>query len=81
MHILLIVLGLLLMLFGGGCTLVFAVLGVGSPANFLGDMSLLLSLWLPLGLAPLVGGFFLVRVGLKADRDRKARPPPPEEKV
>ena len=61
MHIFLKSIGLLLMLFGGGCTIVFIAVD--------GD-SELLWLWLILGLAPLVRGLFLFRYGLKRDRER-----------
>jgi hypothetical protein len=69
MHVLLIVLGLLLILFGGGCTIVF--MGMGGDSEFF-------MLWLVLGLAPLVGGYFLFRHGLRRDREkRKAAAAPP----
>ncbi|MDO8353084.1 MAG: hypothetical protein Q7T14_06445 [Aestuariivirga sp.] len=66
MPILLMILGLLLILFGGGCTVIF--LGVGAETDFLW-------LWLTLGVAPLVGGFFLVRYGLRLRRERQAQLP------
>jgi hypothetical protein len=83
MHVLLIILGLLLLLFGGGCTVIFVGLGLQDPSSMLGDMALLLQLWLPLGLAPLIGGFFLFRHGLKLKRERsktRMQPPNPAEK-
>lgn len=72
MHVLLIVLGLLLLLFGGGCTLIGLFMVVQEPQNILPDMALLMSIWLPFGLAPLVGGYFLFRQGLKIDRRKRA---------
>lgn len=65
MAILFIIIGLLLILFGGGCTIVFIAVD--------GDIEFLW-LWLALGVAPLVGGFFLVRYGLKRIRERWAQP-------
>jgi hypothetical protein len=66
MHVFLMIIGLLLILFGGGCTIVF--IAVDGDVEFLW-------LWLALGLAPLVGGFFLIRHGLKLNRERRAQPP------
>jgi len=64
MHVLLMIIGLLLILFGGGCTIVF--IAVDGDREFLW-------LWLALGVAPLVGGFFLIRHGLKLNRERRAQ--------
>ena len=64
MAILFIIIGLLLILLGGGCTIVFIAVD--------GDIEFLW-LWLALGVAPLVGGFFLVRDGLKRIRERRAQ--------
>jgi hypothetical protein len=64
MPILFIIIGLLLILFGGGCTIVFIAVD--------GDLEFLW-LWLALGVAPLVGGFFLIRHGLKRIRERRAQ--------
>ena len=61
-----LIIGLLLILFGGGCTIVFIAVD--------GDIEFLW-LWLALGLAPLVGGFFLIRHGLQLLRERRAQPP------
>jgi hypothetical protein len=66
MPILLMILGLLLILFGGGCTLIF--FGMGPDSEFL-------LLWLGLGAAPLVGGLLLVRYGLRLRRERRAQLP------
>lgn len=62
MPIFLMIIGLLLILFGGGCTIVFIAVD--------GDIEFLW-LWLALGGAPLVGGFFVVRHGLKLLRERR----------
>jgi hypothetical protein len=69
MHVLAIVLGFILLLFGGGCTLIFLVGAVTDPRSFFGDIPLLLTLWLPLGLAPLAGGYFLFRYGRRRDEE------------
>jgi hypothetical protein len=66
MPILLMILGLLLILFGGGCTMIF--FGVGAETDFLW-------FWLGLGVAPLVGGFLLVRYGLRLRRERRVQLP------
>jgi UPF0716 family protein affecting phage T7 exclusion len=66
MPIFLMIIGLLLILFGGGCTIVFIAVD--------GDIEFLW-LWLALGLAPLVGGFFLIRHGLRLLRERRAQAP------
>jgi hypothetical protein len=66
MHVLLMIIGLLLILFGGGCTFIF--FGMGPDSEFLW-------LWLALGVAPLVGGFLLVRYGLRLRRERQAQRP------
>lgn len=66
MPILLMILGLLLILFGGGCSVIF--FGMGPDSEFL-------LLWLGLGVLPLVGGFLLVRYGLKLRRERQAQLP------
>lgn len=74
MHVLAIVLCFILLLFGGGCTLIFLVGAISDPRSFFGDIPLLLTLWLPLGLAPLAGGYFLFRYGRRRDDElRKAR--------
>jgi len=72
MHVLAIVLGLLLLLFGGGCTLIFLVAAIMDFRSMIADIPLLLTLWVPLGVAPMVGGWFLFRHGLRKDRERRA---------
>jgi hypothetical protein len=51
--------------------LIFLVGGATDPSSMLSDMPLLLSIWVPLGLAPLVGGWFLFRYGLRKDREKR----------
>lgn len=77
MHVLAIILGLLLLLFGGGCTLIFLVAAVMDFRSMIADIPLLLTLWVPLGIAPLVGGWFLFRYGMGKDRERRAAGAPP----
>ena len=61
MPVLLMILGRLLILFGGGCTVIF--FGMGPDSEFV-------LLWLGLGVAPLVGGLLLARYGLRLRRKR-----------
>ncbi len=77
MYILLIIFGVLLVLFGGGCTLILGGLMVSDPGSFTSDLMLLLSIWLPLGLAPLALGIGLFKRGRKMDRERRAAATPP----
>jgi hypothetical protein len=67
MHIVLLIFGLLLILFGGGCTLIF--FGMGPDSDFF-------LLWLILGVAPLAGGFMLFRRALRMGRERREGPNP-----
>lgn len=60
MPILLIVIRLLLMLFGGGCTLFYGGIFISDPSAILDDIGSNLPSFLLIGLAPLVGGIFLV---------------------
>jgi len=55
--------GGLLVLFGGGCTLILGVAFASDPMSLFNDMPLFLSIWLPLGLAPLAVGYWLLRRG------------------
>ena len=71
MPVLLIILGLLLMLFGGGCTLIAGGLFISDPSGSFGDLGSILPMWLGIGLAPLLGGFFMFRAGLSKDRERR----------
>lgn len=78
MWIILLVFALLLILFGGGCTLILGGIGVTDPSSLFNDMSTVLGIWLPLGLLPLAAGIFLFRLALKLKRKREAeRMPPP----
>jgi hypothetical protein len=77
MHIIAILFGLLLLLFGGGCTLIFLITTLGDPQGMFSDMALLLQLWIPLGLVPLVGGWFLFQYGMRRGREKSAKLPTP----
>jgi hypothetical protein len=65
MPVFLIVIGVLLALFGGGCTVLF--FGMEAPSDFL-------ALWLGLGLAPLAGGILLIRQGIRLQGSRRGNP-------
>jgi len=71
MHIVLIIFGVLLLLFGGGCTLI--VLGEASydPSRFLSNFLDMMPFWIPLGLLPLIVGWLLVRWGVKWGRSKR----------
>lgn len=73
MHVVVFILAGLLILFGGGCTIVFLIVSIDEPRSFLADVPLLLSVWLPFGLAPLAGGIALWRSAL-AKKRRNAAP-------
>jgi len=70
-HIVLIIFGVLLLLFGGGCTLI--VLGEVSydPSHFLSNFLDMMPFWIPLGLLPLIVGWLLVRWGVKWGRSKR----------
>ena len=73
MPVLFIVIGAVLVIFGGGCTLVTGGFILDNPANAMRDAGIMLSYWLPLGLAPLAAGIVLVRLGLRRDGEMRAR--------
>ena len=69
MHVVAIILGLLLLAFGGGCSLL--VLGDGinaSPSSILYDTSLMVTVLLFLGILPALLGGLLLRWGIAAGR-------------
>jgi hypothetical protein len=75
MHVLLIVIGLLLMLFGGGCVLIVGGFAVSDPGSIGRDPSMLVTGGL-FGLLPLAIGWLLFRAGLRIDnRKRRAGVP------
>ncbi len=72
MHMLLIIFGLVLLVFGGGCTLI--VVGGGlltDPASLFADVPLLLTILVPFGLLPAGLGWLLFRRGLRIDREKR----------
>jgi hypothetical protein len=71
MYILAIVVGLLLVLFGGGCTLIMGGLVISDPGSLTNDLGMVLSIVLPLGVLPLAVGILLIRWGVKKDRERR----------
>jgi hypothetical protein len=77
MHVIAILFGLLLLLFGGGCTLIFLFSTIQDPRSMLADAAMILQIWAPLGLIPLVAGWFLFRFGLKRSREGNSSPAPP----
>src|SRR5205823_1316358 len=56
MAILAIIFGILLILFGGGCTLIVGGIMVSDPSSIINDLGTTLSILLPLGLLPLAIG-------------------------
>lgn len=79
MHVLLIIIGLLFMLFGGGCTLIIVGLAASDPGSLVHDPSAL-GLLVFLGLLPLGIGWLLFRWGMKIDkRKRQATVLPPRQ--
>jgi hypothetical protein len=74
MAILAIIFGILLILFGGGCTLIMGGIMISDPSS-MSDLGTLLSILLPLGVLPLGIGILLLRWGVKKDRERRAAKP------
>jgi hypothetical protein len=73
MAILAIIIGILLILFGGGCTLIMGGLIISDPSGIGSDVG---SVLLMLGILPLAAGILLVRWGVRKDRERRAARPP-----
>ena len=71
MYIILIIFGLLLLLFGGGCTLISLIMMVDSQTS-MDNLGVILPYWIPLGLLPLIVGWLLVRAGIRSRRARRA---------
>lgn len=79
MYILAIAIGLLLVLFGGGCTLIMGGVVISDPGSLANDLGMVLLIVLPLGILPLAVGILLIRWGVKKDRARRSarsQPPP-----
>ena len=73
MFILAIIIGILLILFGGGCTLIVVGLGIADPKGLLSDLGWLMEVLIPFGILPLGIGILLVRWGVRQDRERRNR--------
>jgi hypothetical protein len=71
MHILVMIAGLLLLLFGGGCTLFVVGLGLIDFRNFINDLPNVLPILVPFGILPLVVGWLMFRWGLSRDRAKR----------
>jgi uncharacterized membrane protein len=71
MHVLLIVVGLLLLLFGGGCTVISLGYLFTESRNVAQDLQDGWWILIFLGLAPLAAGWFLFRRGLAIDRAKR----------
>jgi hypothetical protein len=82
MHVILIIIGLILVVFGGGCTLIVGGLVLADPGSLINDPMEVLSLGGGMGLLPLAIGIALFRWGLRIDREKRnaARTnlPPPD---
>lgn len=70
MHVLLIVIGLILAVFGGGCVLIVGGLVVSDPQSVVNDPMSIVGLGGGLGVLPLAAGLLLFRWGLRIDRER-----------
>lgn len=70
MHVLVMIAGLLLVLFGGGCTLFVAGIGLLDFRNFITDLPSVLQILVPFGILPLTVGWLLFRWGLRRSRAR-----------
>jgi hypothetical protein len=71
MGVLLIIIGLLLLLFGGGCTLILVFGGLFSdPGSLTADLPLLFSILVPFGLLPAGIGWLLFRAGQRRVKDK-----------
>ena len=71
MHIILIIFGVLLLLFGGGCTLIVLAMIFSDPNRIGSSLALTVPYWIPLGLLPLIMGWLLLRSGLKSRRAKR----------
>ena len=68
MSILYVIIGVLLMVFGGGWTILYLGFEIYEAyVEFFPH-------WLVLGLAPVAGGYFLMRYGLTLGREKRTQP-------
>lgn len=71
MHVLLIVIGLILAAFGGGCVLIVGGLVISDPQSMTSDPMSVVGLGGGLGVLPLVIGLLLFRWGLRIDGEKR----------
>lgn len=71
MHVLLIVIGLILAVFGGGCVLIVGGLVISDPQSMTSDPMSIVGLGGGLGVLPLAAGLLLFRWGLRIDREKR----------
>ena len=71
MNILAIIVGILLVLFGGGCTLILGGFIIADPQSIVNETGSILSVLLPVGILPLAIGIVLIRWGVGRDRERR----------
>ncbi len=78
MHVLLIVIGVMFLLFGGGCTLIIGGFSLTDPVS-IGKDPTAMSMLVFMGLLPLGIGWLLLRQGLKIDREKRRAKLPPQD--
>jgi len=71
MPIVLIIFGVLLLLFGGGCTVIMVGILVEDPEHAWSTLQEVIPFWIPLGLLPLIIGGLLFRWGVKSRRAKR----------
>ena len=71
MPIVLIIFGVLLLLFGGGCTMIMVGILVEDPEHAWSTLQEVIPFWMPLGLLPLIIGGLLFRWGVKSRRAKR----------
>ena len=71
MPIVLIIFGVLLLLFGGGCTVIMVGILVEDPEHSWSTLQEVIPFWIPLGLLPLIIGGLLFRWGVKSRRAKR----------
>jgi hypothetical protein len=79
MHVLLIVVGLLLLMFGGGCTLISVGYLLGGTNDIMRELRDGWWILVFFGLVPLGVGIWMVRAGMRIDRQKRKAAVPPQE--
>ena len=77
MAVLVLSIGVLLALFGGGCTLIMAGVALFDQASFFRDLGLMLGIVVPFGFLPLGLGVLLIRKGQAMRRKAREAAAPP----